>query len=50
MLVHDAEHMTYVAERNLSSDGSAEPVNHPMLEEFFERFETGRYVRVRSIN
>ena len=50
VLVHDAEHMTYVAERNLAPDPSAEPVSHPLLAEFFDRFETGQYVRRRSLN
>lgn len=44
VLVHDATHMTYVAERNLERDDSDEPVNHPLLERFFSRFQDGRYV------
>jgi len=44
VLVHEATHMTYVAERNLERDESAEPISHPMLERFFSRFENGRYV------
>ena len=44
VLVHGATHATYVAERNLERDESAEPISHPMLAQFFSRFEKGRYV------
>lgn len=45
VLVHGEEHSTYVAERNLEPDDSVEPINHPMLEHFFSKFENGRYFR-----
>jgi heat shock protein HspQ len=45
VLVHEATHTTYVAERNLESDDSAEPVEHPLVERFFSTFRAGRYVR-----
>ena len=45
VLVHDNVHSTYVAERNLEADASLEPVNHPLLEQFFCKFEQGRYFR-----
>ncbi|HAA93408.1 MAG TPA: heat shock protein HspQ [Rhodospirillaceae bacterium] len=44
VLVDNADHMTYVAERNLEADGTAEPIKHPALGQFFERFENGTYV------
>ena len=44
VLVHGAIHATYVAERNLECDDSAEPISHPMVAQFFSRFEGGRYV------
>jgi heat shock protein HspQ len=44
VLVHGAVHTTYVAERNLDRDSSAEPISHPMVSQFFSRFEDGRYV------
>lgn len=50
VLVHNATHTTYVAERNLAADGSGEPVVHPMLEQFFSGFEGGRYVRANRSN
>lgn len=48
VLVHGAAHSTYVAERNLESDDSVEPINHPMLEKFFSKFENGTYIRTGS--
>ena len=48
VLPHDAVHTTYVAERNLESDPSGDPVRHPLLEEFFSDFRDGRYVLVRG--
>jgi len=50
VIVHDSDHFTYVAERNLEPDESADPINHPMLEHFFIRFENGKYVRTGSEN
>lgn len=50
VLVHDSGRETYVAERNLQVDDSNEPINHPMLGEFFKRFESGQYQLVRHIN
>ena len=50
VIVHDSGHFTYVAERNLEPDESADPINHPMLEHFFIRFENGKYVRPGSEN
>jgi heat shock protein HspQ len=50
VLVHDAIHTTYVAERNLERDLSAEPISHPMLPHFFSKFEDGRYVSQSRAN
>ena len=50
VLVHQAVHSTYVAERNLEQDQSASPIHHPMLDEFFSKLENGRYVNDRRIN
>lgn len=44
VLVHNGTHTTYVAERNLASDDSAEPISHPQLEEYFTKFEKGIYL------
>jgi heat shock protein HspQ len=43
VLVHDAQHETYVAERNLTGEDTPEPVNHPLLGEFFDEFREGVY-------
>ena len=43
VLVDEAQHRTYVAERNLDADQSTEPIEHPLLESFFTGFEGGRY-------
>ena len=51
VLVHDAEHTTYVAERNLEEDPSDTAIRHPLLDTLFEAPRDGRYVaRRRSVN
>ena len=50
VLVHDAEHSTYVAQRNLGPDESGEPINHPLVPELFEDFSNGRYEAARTLN
>ena len=50
VLVHGAEHSTYVAEQNLEPDDSTSPIEHPALDEFFSRFENGRYIGNRQAN
>ncbi len=50
VLVHEAEHTTYVAERNLEADHSMKPIRHPQLGAFFDRFERGHYVSRRPTN
>ena len=47
VLVHEAEHETYVAERNLQPDVSRDPIRHPLLDVFFSGLEDGGY-RPRS--
>ena len=44
VLVDEATHTTYVAERNLEPDEEGGPVRHPGVATFFQRFEAGRYV------
>lgn len=45
VLVHDASHETYVAERNLEPDDSDRPINHPLVDMFFRSFDrsAGKY-------
>ena len=50
VLVHDSDHTTYVAERNLESDSEQQPIRHPLLERFFSGFDNGRYRRRRREN
>ena len=50
VLVHQAEHMTYVAERNLEPDETGEPVVHPVLDHYFDEMQGGFYVRVRRLH
>ncbi|MGI9332722.1 MAG: heat shock protein HspQ [Gammaproteobacteria bacterium] len=50
VLVHEAAHMTYVAERNLEPDPSREPIEHPMLGQFFSGMANGRYVNDARTN
>jgi len=50
VLVHEAEHTTYVAERNLEADHSMKPIRHPLLGKLFDRFERGHYVPRRTTN
>ena len=50
VLVHQAEHMTYVAERNLEPDESGEPVVHPVLDQYFDEMRDGLYVRDRAMH
>ena len=50
VLPHASAHTTYVAERNLEPDDELEPIDHPMLSDFFEDFRDGRYVAARRVN
>ena len=50
VLVHDAVHNTYVAERNLAPDESGEPIRHPEIDMWFHGFNDGAYVLRRRAN
>ncbi len=50
VLVDEAEHTTYVAERNLEADDCDEPIQHPMLGEVFVGFHHGRYLLRDTVN
>ena len=50
VLVNGSDQSTYVAEQNLVPDDNLEPINHPMVEQFFFGFEHGRYVRIDRDN
>lgn len=44
VLVDGATHTTYVAERNLAPDPEPGQIAHPLLGEFFDRFDGTRYL------
>lgn len=50
VLVHEARHMTYVAERNLEPDADGAPIRHPALEHYFAALREGRYVTRQAVN
>lgn len=50
VLVDDSDSETYVAEQNLSGDDTGDPVRHPLIDEFFDRFDKGHYVSGRQAN
>lgn len=50
VLPDEASHTTYVAERHLQADASDAPIRHPLVDELFDGFESGRYVRETSVN
>ncbi len=50
VLVHSSLQTTYVAERNLEPDPSREPIEHPLLGEFFGELRDGRYVLRDGLN
>ena len=50
VLVHDAVHTTYVAERNLEADESDAPIRHPLVDDLFQAFADGAYVARRRSN
>ncbi|MBT3046059.1 MAG: heat shock protein HspQ [gamma proteobacterium symbiont of Ctena orbiculata] len=50
VLVHSSNNETYVAERNLTLDENIDPVDHPLVKEFFDDFVDGRYTTGKRIN
>lgn len=50
VLVDNATHQTYVAERNLEPDTIGAPIHHPVLDAFFDEFRDGVYVRHTPVN
>ncbi len=50
VLVHNADHLTYVAERNLEADDSGAPVKHPLVQALFDEFRDGRYITRQTVN
>ncbi|MCP4659688.1 MAG: heat shock protein HspQ [bacterium] len=50
VLVHEATHTTYVAERNLDPDANGEGIDHPLLDQLFDRLEDGHYLSKQVVN
>lgn len=50
VLVDGAEHTTYVAEKNLKSDESNDPIHHPLVGHFFSDFQNGHYVPILNVS
>ena len=50
VLVDEAEHITYVAERHLEPDDSLLPVEHPYIAQIFAGFTDGVYRRRERVN
>lgn len=50
VLVHGAQHETYVAQRHLTGDLSQAPVQHPDIEVYFDEFRGDHYARTRGLN
>ena len=50
VLVHNATHDTYVAERNLESDQTGEPVSNPLVDVQFAAFRNGRHITSARMN
>ena len=50
VLVHDAQHATYVSELNLEPDLTGRPINHPALDACFDELRGGLYVKRGAAN
>ena len=44
VLVHEAQHTTYVAEQNLKAAKIPKPILHPLTDHYFSRFDTEFYI------
>ena len=50
VLVHGADHTTYVAERNLKAFSGVGFIDHPLLADYFDGFNDGVYKLKCTIN
>jgi len=44
VMVDNSQQTTYVAERNLEATGSVSPINHPLINNYFNKFVDGHYI------
>lgn len=45
VLVHGNATVTYAAQSSLEEDDSGEPIDHPLVDQYFSEFKDGRYIR-----
>lgn len=45
VLVHQSATTTYAAESNLAADQTSEPIDHPLVQEYFDLVSPGQYQR-----
>jgi heat shock protein HspQ len=45
VLVHGGGNVTYAAQTSLSADPSAAPIDHPLIDAFFDAFDGNTYAR-----
>lgn len=50
VLVDKALHETYVAEQNLEVADSIQPIQHPLINDYFEKMVDGRYLPINLHN
>ena len=50
VLVNENEHTTYVAEQNLEADTCQDPIEHPLIEHYFESFKKDHYILKNKAN
>ena len=50
LLVDNSEQVAYVAEENLQTDDSQEPVHHPAMANFLGELHDGRYTVNQTLN
>lgn len=50
VLIDQDGRVAYVAERNLEADASTDPVEHPLLENFFTGFNGDHYKTRQTLN
>ncbi len=48
VLVHNSQHTTYVAERNLEVDVEGDSIDHPLVPLLFDELKDGQYSRTRN--
>lgn len=50
VLVDQSDKQTYVAQRNLDADPDPRPIEHPLVDLFFEEFRDGVYISRHKTN